>query len=101
MRESDYKRGAIQRFELVKLGRINNSPDNFSHVILFLEVGRHDAVKFRDVENRLARLYERYVDAFPGIQICDDTARYAQRMMIVLGVVVCYPRLAGMNVRAA
>ena len=90
-----------KRFELVKLGRVNNTPDDFSHVVLFLEIGRHDAVKFHDVEDGLARLYERYVNAFLGIQICDDAARYAQRMMIVLRVVVCDPGLAGMDVGTA
>src|SRR5262245_40073858 len=101
MRESGYERGAIQGLELVKLGRINNAPDDFPHVILLFEIDWHDAIELRNIENRLARLYERYVDVLFGIQVCDDTARNAQSMMIVLRIVIRHPGLASMDVGAA
>ncbi len=44
MCKSGYERVAIQGLELIKLGRINNASDDFSHVVLFLEIGRHNAV---------------------------------------------------------
>ena len=55
VREAGHQRGAVELLELVEFGAVDQARDHLAHVVLLLEVDRHDAVELGDVERRLAR----------------------------------------------
>ena len=62
MREAGDQRGAVERLELVELGAVDEARDHLAHVVLLLQVGRHDAVELGRVIARLARRDQRDID---------------------------------------
>ncbi len=56
MREAGDDGGAVELLELVELGAVDQARDHLAHVVLLLEVDRHDAVELGRVVERLARL---------------------------------------------
>src|SRR5439155_24246422 len=70
-------------------------------VVLLLEVDRHDAVELGYVVGGLARLGERKVDAFPGVEIADDAAADGERVAVVGRIMIGHPGMPGMHVGAA
>ncbi len=74
--EAGHQGGAVELLELVELGGIDQPRDHLAHVVLLLEVGRHDAVELGGVVGRLARLQQRNVD---GSSWCSGWRRCAGR----------------------
>ena len=62
MREAGDQRRAVERLELVEFRAVDQPRDHLAHVVLLLQIGRHDAVELAGVVFRLARLGERNVD---------------------------------------
>ena len=101
MRKAGDQRGAVERLELVELGAVDQARDHLAHVVLLLQVDRHDAVEFGRIVRRLARGQQRNVDGLFGIEIGDDAPRQRQRVVVVLRVMIGDARLARMHVGAA
>src|SRR6266581_1042504 len=101
MRKAGDERRAVELLELVELGSIDQARDHLADVVLLLEVDRHDAVELGYVVGGLARLGERQVDAFPGVEIADDAAAVGERVAVVGRIMIGHPGMPGMHVGAA
>ena len=55
MRKAGDQRRAVQRLEFVELRTIDQPRNHLTHVVLLLEIGRHDAVELAGVVFWLAR----------------------------------------------
>src|ERR1700691_113602 len=74
MSEAGDERRTIQRLELIEFGAIDQTRDHLTHIVLPLELDRHDAVELAGVVFRLCRLGERNVDRLFSVQPGDDLA---------------------------
>src|SRR4029077_15963020 len=92
---------AVERLEFVELGNIDQPGNDLPHVVLLLQIDRHDAVEFGSVELGLPWLSETSIAFFPAVQSTDDLATERQCMAIVLGVVIRNTGFSGMHVSAA
>ncbi len=54
MRKAGHQSRSVERLEFVELGRIDNSRDHLTHIVLFLQVDRHDSVQLCRVERGIA-----------------------------------------------
>src|SRR5262252_4297775 len=82
------QRRAVERFEFVKFGIVDQPGDNLPHVVLFLQINRHDAVELGGVELRLTWFSQGHIARLPAVQGADDLATERQRMTIILRVVI-------------
>ena len=94
-------RGAVELLELVEFGSVDKARDHLAHVVLLLQIDRHDAVEFGRAQRRLARRMKRNVHRFPVIEIGDDAARERQRVVVVLRQMIGDAGLARMQIAAA
>ncbi len=92
---------AIQLLELVEFRTIDHTRDDVMDIERLAAVGRHDAVDLFGCKQRVARLAHVQVGRLRRFQCGDDAARNADRMRIVLGVVVGDAGLPRMHVGAA
>ena len=92
---------AVELLELVEFGGIDNAGDDLAHVVLLLQIDRHQPIELGGVERRLARGGKCNVDRLLGIEIGDDAPRNRQRVMIVLRQMVGDAGLARVQVAAA
>ena len=100
-RKAGHQGGAVERLELVEFRRIDQARDHFTHVVLLLQVDRHQPIEFGRGERRLARRMKRNIDRFPAVEVGDGAARERQRVMVVLRQMIGDARLARMHVGAA
>src|SRR6266699_570433 len=101
VRKAGDERRAVEFLELVELGSIDQAREHLVHVVLLLEVHGHDPVDLGGLVGGLARLAERNVDAFPGIEVADDAAADRERVAVVGRIMIGHPGMPGMHVGAA
>ena len=94
--------GAVERLELVELGAVDEPRDHLAHVVLLLEIDRHDAVELaaRRISARRGLASGMSID-LRVFRLADDAAAERQRMAVVLGVVVGDAGLSRVHVGAA
>ena len=92
---------AIERFEFIEFGIIDQPGNDFAYVILLFQIDRHDAVKFGGIVLRLAWLAQPHIDRVSCIERADNPSAQRKRMAIVLGVIVGNAGFPRMHVGAA
>ena len=85
------QRLAVEPLELVELAAVDEPGDDLAHLIGPAGVGRNDPVDLVGRVERLARRPDLERDALDAVEIADDAARDAERMVIVKGIVVGDP----------
>ena len=92
---------AVERLELVEQRAVDDACDHLAHVVGLAGVARDHAQQLRCVERRRLGVA---VDGGRGsrpVEVADDLAGDAQRMLVVVGVVVGNAGDAGVHVGAA
>ncbi|MBA7652319.1 hypothetical protein ES703_60149 [subsurface metagenome] len=101
MGEAADQRGAVEFLELVEFGAVDDPRDNVVHVERLAAVGRHHAVDFLGRKQRLPYLAHVEHGRRRFFQGRDDAPGNADRMGVVLGIVVGYAGLPRMHVGTA
>src|SRR5262249_57697611 len=82
------QRLAVERLEFIELGIVDEPGNDLPHVVLLLQVNRHDAVELGSIELRLSWLSQNYITRLRTVQSTDDAATERQCVAIILGVII-------------
>ena len=101
VREAADEAAAVERFEFVEFGGVDEPRDDLVDIVRRANILGNDAVQILRGEGRRARLGD--VDVRHGLdrQRRHDVADDRQRMVVILGDVIDHPRFAPMRIRTA
>src|SRR5690606_19997430 len=101
MGESGHQRRAEACLEFIEFGAVDDTGDDFAHVVGFAGVGGNDAVEFGRVIPGFDHLAQCQLRGFLPVQSCNGFAGECQRMQVVVGQVIGHARQPGVHVAAA
>ncbi len=101
VREAAHERRAVARLELREVRAVDDARDDLVHVVRLARVRRDDPVDLVRVARGRARLAHRPRVVRPAVEVVDDLAHDAERVLVVDGVVVGDAADARVHVRAA
>ncbi len=99
--ETGHERLAVKSLELVETAAVDQTRDHLADIVGPAQIRRNNPVYLVGVVAWFLRRLDLDVHSFGSIEMGDDRPRQAQRMTVILGIVIGDTRAAGMDLGAA